>query len=451
MHRLSLLLAALSLAVLSAGVAPAAQRPNILFLLADDQRADTIHALGNQAIETPNVDRLAESGFVCRNAYCMGSTIPAVCLPSRTMLLSGRSLFHIQPGPNGVYEVNLPGWFNAAGYITYHHGKRGNTPLGIQKEFQVNKYLGNDDGERRSGQPGKEIADAAIEFLQQQRGQQPFFMYLAFANPHDPRVVNREYRSKYRDAEMKLPGNYLPLHPFDNGDLALRDELLAAWPRSEDEIRRQLADYYGVITHLDFQIGRILSALRESGQYENTIIVFSSDHGLAMGSHGLMGKQSLYEHSMKSPLIFAGPGIARGKSDALVYLYDIFPTLCELAAIEPPREIDGRSFAPLVRGESSQARDSIFLAYREVQRAVRQSDWKLIRYPKINETQLFNLRDDPNEMHNLASAEANRVESMMALLATQQRLNGDLLPLTSDSPAPREVTAEQLEKQRKGR
>ncbi|MGH7138933.1 MAG: sulfatase-like hydrolase/transferase, partial [Pirellulales bacterium] len=325
-----------------------------------------------------------------------------------------------------------------------------NTPLGIQKEFQVNKYLGDDQAERRSGYPGKEIADAAVEFLKRQRGQQPFLMYLAFANPHDPRVVNREYRSKYRDAEMQLPGNYLPLHPFDNGELAVRDEKLAPWPRSVDEIRRQLADYYGVIAHLDFQIGRILEALRESGQYENTIIVFSSDHGLAMGSHGLMGKQSLYEHSMKSPLIFSGPRIARGESDALVYLYDIFPTICELAAVEPPREIDGRSFAAVAHGESHQARDTIFLAYREVQRALRQGEWKLIRYPKINETQLFNLRDDPDEMHNLAESEASRVKSMMALLAAQQRLNGDSLPLTSDSPAPRQVTAEQLEKRHKG-
>lgn len=422
----------------------AADRPNVVFLLADDQRADTIHALGNKTIETPHLDRLVQSGFVCRNAYCMGSiTTPAVCLPSRTMLLSGLSLFHIQPGANGVYDANLPRSFNAAGYVTYHHGKRGNTPLGIQKEFQVNKYLADDEAERRSGQPGKEIADDAVDFLKQQTGDKPFLMYLAFANPHDPRVVNTADRAKYRDAEMPLPADYLPLHPFDNGELTVRDERLAPWPREPDEIRRQLADYYGVITYLDRQIGRVLAALHEIGEYDNTIIVFSSDHGLAMGSHGLMGKQSLYEHSMKSPLIFSGPGITHGESDAFVYLYDIFPTLCDLAGIASP-SVDGQSFAAVVRGKSQSARDTIFLAYRDVQRAVRKGDWKLIRYPKINEMQLFDLRDDPDERHNLAASDLKQAKAMLALLEAQQRAWGDNLPLTSDPPAPREVSAEQL-------
>lgn len=430
---------------IAASAVRAADRPNVLFLLADDQRADTIHALGNKTIETPNLDRLVHSGFVCRNAYCMGSiTTPAVCLPSRTMLLSGLSLNHIQAGANGVHETNLPRSFNAAGYVTYHHGKRSNTPLGIQKEFQVNTYLADDEAERRSGFPGKEIADAAVDFLKQQTGEKPFLIYLAFANPHDPRVANAADWAKYRDAEMPLPANYLPLHPFDNGELTVRDERLAPWPREPDEIRRQLADYYGVITHLDRQIGRVLDALRAIGQYDNTIIVFSSDHGLALGSHGLMGKQSLYEHSMKSPLIFSGPGITRGQSNAFVYLYDIFPTLCDLAGIDTPAAIDGRSFADLVGGKSQAARDTIYLAYRDVQRAVRQGDWKLIRYPKINEMQLFNVRDDPDERHNLAAIDRGRAKAMLALLESQQHAWGDNLPLAADRPTPREVTAQQL-------
>lgn len=431
--------------LLAAGRVTAAERPNVLFLLADDQRADTIHALGNDAIETPNLDALARLGFVCRNAYCMGSvTTPAVCLPSRTMLLSGKSLFHIEPGAKAGYAVSLPKSFNQAGYLTYHHGKRSNTPLGIQQDFQINQYLADDQAERRSGQPGKEIADAAVDFLKTQTGNKPFLMYLAFANPHDPRIVNDEYRRRYADAAMRLPENFLPLHPFDNGELSVRDERLAPWPRTPEEIRRQLADYYGVITHLDHQMGRVLAALRETGQYENTIVVFSSDHGLALGSHGLMGKQSLYEHSMKAPLIVSGPGVAHGASDVFVYLHDIFPTLCELAGIDVPTDIDGQSFAPVVRGESRQARDLLFLAYRDVQRAVRQGEWKLIRYPKINETQLFNLGDDPNERRNLAATEPARVKNMIELLAEQQRLYGDTLPLTSEHLAPRQITAEAL-------
>jgi arylsulfatase A-like enzyme len=138
-------------------------RPNVLFLFTDDQRADTIHALGNPTIRTPILDRLAGSGFVFRNAYCMGGNVPAVCLPSRTMLLSGRSLFHLKGATADA--PSLPRSFNEAGYITYHHGKRGNTPQAIQANFQINNYLKNDQEERSSGYPGKEIADAAVAFL----------------------------------------------------------------------------------------------------------------------------------------------------------------------------------------------------------------------------------------------------------------------------------------------
>ena len=195
-------------------------RPNVLFLFTDDQRADTIGALGNPLIQTPNLDRLAENGFVFRNAYCMGGNQPAVCLPSRTMLLSGRSLFHLKEAT--AEAPSLPRAFNQAGYVTYHHGKRGNTPQAIQTNFQTNKYLANDQQERSSGYPGKEIADAAVAFLGARPKDRPFFMYLAFANPHDPRVINREYRDQYEEPSMPLPRNYQPFHPFNNGELLVR-------------------------------------------------------------------------------------------------------------------------------------------------------------------------------------------------------------------------------------
>ncbi|MBX6312007.1 MAG: sulfatase-like hydrolase/transferase [Isosphaeraceae bacterium] len=418
---------------------PQGRRPNILFLFTDDQRADTIHALDNPTIQTPNLDRLAQAGFVFRNTYCMGGNVPAVCLPSRTMLLSGRSLFHLKDlTPDAP---TLPKSLRAAGYLTYHHGKKGNSPHQIHRQFDQSHYLTSDDQERRSGYPGREIANDAIRFLRGYQKDNPFFMHLAFANPHDPRVVNPEDRSRYDEHSMPLPQNFQPLHPFNNGELTIRDEALAPWPRSPKEIRRHLTDYYGVITHLDAEIGRILKVLEEIGEYDNTIILFSSDHGLALGSHGLMGKQNLYEDGMKVPLIFAGPGIPKGQSDAFAYLYDIYPTICDLVGAPIPEEIDGQSLAPILRGKAEGVRDAVFLAYRDVQRAVRQGDWKLIRYPQINKTQLFNLKDDPGETKDLADDPryADRVRGLMALLEEQQRVFNDHQALTSEHPQPAEV------------
>jgi arylsulfatase A-like enzyme len=430
------------------------QRPNILFLLTDDQRADAVGAYGNRLIQTPHIDRLARSGLVFSNAYCMGSDMAAVCFPSRSMLLSGLSLFHLKHKHGGYavrYPINLPTTLREAGYETYHHGKRQNGPTGIYHDFEHEKYLVDDTAERLSGRPGKEIADAAVTFLKTRDRSRPFFAYLAFANPHDPRVVIREYRRQYDESKMPLPANFLPLHPFDNGALTIRDEQLAAWPRSEAEIRKHLTDYYGVITHLDEQIGRILRALNESGQGANTIVIFSSDHGLAIGSHGLMGKQNIYEDGMKVPLIIAGPGIRTGTSAAFVYLYDLFPTICDLIAIRRPSSIDGKSFAPVIDGKSETARETIFLAFMDSQRSIRQADWKLIRYPQVNITQLFDLRNDPNEIHNLCDLHPDKARELSQALVEIQRVYGDTLPLTVKHPHDPAITAEDLRRRSRGR
>jgi arylsulfatase A-like enzyme len=417
------------------------QRPNVLFLFADDQRADTIAALGNPLIQTPNLDRLVQRGFVFRNAYCLGSNVGAVCLPSRNMLMSGRT-FHRWKGPQAPADgPNFPTAMKQAGYETYHHGKRGNVALQIQALFEHNKYL-MDQQDRTCGEPGKQIVDEAIAFLAARDKSRRFFLYLAFANPHDPRVAAPNYMDLYQRAKIPLPKNYLPLHPFDNGEQLVRDERLAPWPRTEDEVRKHLHDYYAVITALDGHIGRLLDALRQQGLNENTLIVYSADHGLAMGSHGLMGKQSLYEHSMKAPLIFAGPGINRGESDALVYLLDIFPTVCDLVGAAMPEGLDGRSLKSVIEGHEPSVRTTLFTTYRDVQRAIRDDRWKLIRYPQINRTQLFDLKSDPDERDDRSEspAEAQRVRTMLDMLADWQKELGDPLPLTSENPKPAEFS-----------
>jgi len=442
LHLLALLL------VLTAHAAP---KPNVLFLFADDMRADSIAALGNPVVKTPALDCLVQRGFAFTNAYCLGGNSAAVCTPSRNMLLSGKAFFrwkdHVSamggkkqqkgmlcPGEG----LNLPASMKEAGYATYHHGKRGNTALEIQARFEINKYLPNDEIDRKDGEPGRLIADEAIAFVKDRKDARPFFMYLAFGNPHDPRVAAPKYLDLYQRDAIPLPKNFLPQHPFDNGEMSIRDEKLSPWPRTEAEIRRHLHEYYAVITGMDHHMGRITAALKETGQLENTLIVFSADQGIAIGSHGLLGKQNLYNAGMNAPLIFAGPSIPQGRSAALVYLLDIYPTLCELTAAPLAAGIDGISFKPVLLGQAKAARPELFFAYRDVQRALMDERFKLIRYPQINRTQLFDVAADPHETHDLSAdtAHSARIAEMMARLAKQQRHYTDTLPLTSENPKP---------------
>jgi arylsulfatase A-like enzyme len=425
------------------------KRPNVVFLFADDMRADSIGALGDRNVKTPNLDAVARRGFVMTNAYCLGGNVGAVCTPSRNMLLSGKAYFRWrdfappdQPNQKGLFAPgegpNFPLSLKDAGYLTHHHGKRGNTAPLIQAKFEVNKYLQNDLEDRTDGEPGRRIADEAIAFLKEKRDDRPFFMYLAFASPHDPRVAAKRYLDLYDREKLPLPQNFKPQHEFDNGEMTIRDELLSPWPRTAADMRRTWHEYYATISGLDFHIGRLLQTLKDLKLEENTIIVFSADQGIAIGSHGLLGKQNLYEHSMKAPLFFAGPGISRGRSEALVYLLDIYPTICDLVGAPAPPGIDGVSFKPVITGRSRQARRGLMLAYRDVQRAYRDERWKLIRYPQVNVTQLFDLRSDPFELRNLAGdpAQAKRLARMTAGLQQQQRQFGDSLQLTLEKPRP---------------
>lgn len=435
------------------------KKPNVLFLFSDDQRADTIAALGNTHIQTPNLDRLVRDGTAFTRTYCMGAQQGAVCVPSRAMLMTGRTLFRVATDLKG--QTTWPEMFARAGYATFMTGKWHNGPASARRAFAEGRavFFGgmgdpyklpvqdfHDGGEpgppRDSGKHSVELfADCAADFLRRQKGDRPFLCYVAFNAPHDPRVAPKEYHAKYDPAKLPLPPNYLPQHPFNNGDLIGRDERLAPWPRTPEVVRQHLADYYASITFLDAQVGRILDALRASGQSDNTLIVFSSDHGLAIGSHGLFGKQNLYDHSMHAPLIFAGPGTPAGKqADALCYLLDIFPTLGELAGVPGPEGSEGKSLAPVLAGKQAKVRDSLFTAYTRVQRAVRDDRWKLLVYPQVNKVQLFDLKYDPAETKDLAQDQANaaEVERLTALLMDWQKQLGDTQPLSVEKPQPLE-------------
>ncbi|MDA2923618.1 sulfatase-like hydrolase/transferase [Acidobacteria bacterium AH-259-L09] len=432
-------------------------RPNVLFLFSDDQRTDTIAAYGNRHIRTPSLDRLVQQGVSFRRAYCMGSMRGAVCVPSRAMLHSGRTLFRVPMDLQGVKI--LPEVLRQAGYTTFGTGKWHNKEESFARGFSHGKsvFFGGmsnhlkvplqdlkSDGTYTQKAPGSKFsselfADAVINFLKNYQENRPFFAYVAFSAPHDPRMPPKKYAVMYEPSKPPLPINFLPQHPFFNGHMTGRDESLAAWPRTPKIIRGQTAEYYGMITHMDYQIGRIIKALKQTGQAKNTLIIFASDHGLAMGSHGLLGKQNLYEHSMHAPLIFVGPGIPEDQSShALTYLFDIFPTICQLTGIQIPDGVEGQSLVPIWQGKKKSVRDSIFTAFSTVMRAVRNDRWKLIRYPHINKSQLFDLHNDPHELKNLADDpdQEDRVRKMMALLQRWQKRVDDQQELTSANPQP---------------
>jgi len=435
-------------------------RPNILFLLADDQRADTIRAYGNDNILTPNLDRLVARGFSFRRNYCLGSGGGAVCVPSRAMIHSGRSYFNVDSRLRGVKI--MPELLRENGYTTFATGKWHNREESFLRGFERGKavFMGgmadhtrvpvadlSPTGKLVNKRTGEEFSSelftsAAIEFLEGYDQDKPFFAYVAFTAPHDPRNPPEKYREMYYKIRPPLPENFKPQHPFDNGHMVGRDENLAPWPRTENVVRDQLAEYYGLITHMDEHIGRVLKTLGKSKHARNTVIIYAADHGLAVGSHGLMGKQSIYEHSMGCPLIFAGPGIPEGGStQAFSYLLDIFSTVCSLTGIQAPPGVEGRNLEPVWQGQTSKVRDSVFLSFSKIQRSVRDDRWKLIRYPRINHTQLFDVKNDPHELHNLANdpAQSECVRKMLRLLERSQREVGDGLPLTVAEPEPKEI------------
>ncbi len=419
-------------------------RPNVLLLMADDWRADCLGVLDHPVVKTPNLDKLAARGMLFENAYCLGSNSGAVCRPSRNMYLSGKTYFRWR-GPDAPAEdSSFPAVMKAAGYETWHYGKRGNTAVPIQAQFEHNNYI-NEGKERTGGHPGREITDQALAFLEKRDSvkrdaQRPFFMYLGYETPHDPRVPMTEDTAYYAKQTIPLPKNFLPQHPFNNGEMTIRDEALLPWPRKEDALRDELRAYYGAMTGLDRQIGRLLADLEKRGQLDNTIVIFSSDHGLAMGSHGLLGKQNLYEYGMHSPLIFAVPKIPAGKTPALAYLIDLLPTVCGLTGIKIPADLDGANLAPVIEGKEKKVRDTLFTAYRDVQRAVRDERYKLIVYPQINRTQLFDLQNDPDELKDLSNDESMKptLERLRVQLQNLQERYGDTQPLSVAMPKPAE-------------
>lgn len=438
---------------------------NILIIYSDDQSYRTIHALGNSEIHTPNLDKLAHEGFSFTQSHVMGGHQGAVCIPSRAMLLTGRYLNRI-PGDGGFIPdslISFPEILQAKGYSTFHTGKWHSDKASHNRIFKSGDriFLGGmhfegEGGQAHpvvyhydpSGQYPKEsswksdtfstqlYADAAIHFLESSEAKQaPFVCYVAFTSPHDPRTPPAKYEAMYPAGKISLPPNFMPQHPFNNGDLNVRDEQLLPHPRLPEDVKKQIALYYGMVSEMDEQLGRILNALQKAGLKENTLVVFAGDNGLAVGQHGLLGKQNLYEHTIRVPMIISGPGIPKNeRSDAFVYLSDIAPTLYDYLHIKPPATTEAKSLMPVIMHQKKTVRPNIYNIYGHWSRSIKTADgFKLILYnvDGVLTTQLFNLKTDPWEMHNLASGMQykNRIKKMRQLLKQQMTETHDDLDI----------------------
>ncbi|MFC7336840.1 sulfatase-like hydrolase/transferase [Haloferula chungangensis] len=467
------LLLSLTLLALTASQAVRAEKPNILFLFADDQSWETIGAVGGEVI-TPNLDKLVEEGTRFDHAYNMGSWSGAVCVASRHMFNTGRTVWNAnnlikseanwkkkhKGTPNPDATKSWSQLMGDAGYETYFAGKWhvslfdpkaifdhvGTVRPGMPKAKPSGYNRPKDENDKEwlpwdksmggfweGGTHWSEVLkDEAIGFIDEAaKKERPFFMYIAFNAPHDPRQAPKEFVDMYPVDKVKVPENFLKKYPYADQigcSKSLRDEKLMPFPRTEYAVKVNRQEYFALITHMDAQIGKILDALEASGKADNTYIIYTADHGLAVGHHGLVGKQNMYEHSLCPPLIINGPGIEAGKRiNTRVYIQDIVPTTLDLAGATPEQTIDFQSLLPLAKGETGQGRDRIYGAYLDLQRCVIKDGWKLIYYPKADVHRLFNLEKDANEMNDLAANPeyASRLTSMKTALAEEMKAQGD--------------------------
>lgn len=494
-----LLLTTMGVASVISLQAKTTDKPNILLIYTDDHRYTGIHALGGEDVKTPTFDALANSGVVFEHAYLQGAFAGATSMPSRAMLMTGRNLFELDGAGHNIptNQTTIGEALMGAGYYAYHIGKwhqdtkslarsynggakvvgmpayltdqyrmpysdwnaEGSYPQSkcymleydtkknvVSRPMRSDELKGPIADETKGPHVSEVLVDDAINFIKDYKQEQPFYMYLAIPCPHDPRQSPKEYRNMYPAKKVTLPPSHMSQHPFDNGHMVLRDEELAPWPRTEEVAKQHLGDYYGIITHLDAEIGRVIEELKKSGMYENTIIVMAGDSGLAVGNHGLIGKQNVYdEDGVHIPLIFSGGALSDelrgGRKGAFCYNYDIMPTICDMVGIEIPESVTGKSLKPVIEGEKESVRNSTYHAYFQFQRAYREGDYKLIEYVRApgwtkadgdyvagsRVTQLFNIAKDPWESQDLSffPDQKERVAQMREAMRKEAMAVGD--------------------------
>jgi choline-sulfatase len=475
------------------------RRPNILWICADDHAPYVMGAYGNRVVRTPNLDRLASQGLRFDRAYCNSP----VCTASRQSFLTGRYPRSIgvtqlrTPLPRS--EITLAEMLQSAGYATAAIGKmhfnsnlthgfdvridrpehaawlrqKGKTPapqgVEVQPPWRPFKDLAriwlnsaaNPVGLVEAEMPGTFFAMEAERFMHSSR-EAPFFLMVSFYEPHSPFEFPVEYKGRQDPVRFDVPR----VRPEDEWQV----------PRvfadlTELEKQGIMAAYYTSVEFLDASVGRALAALEASGQAENTLVIYTGDHGYMLGQHGRFEKHCGYEPAVRSPLIMRLPGkLNEGRStSALVEFVDIVPTVLEYAGASIPPSIQGRSFRPVLDGKSDKHRDRVFIEYSENEEGYVVTDrWKLIYgtgararddgyetgKPSPGRTvRLYDLKDDPDEMKNIAEHHPHVVEDLVAALAAHMKRTArepHLILETADPHAllafclkPRDVTRDQ--------
>lgn len=440
------------------GATKPGRRPNVLYIIVDDQSPfDFKFYNPASTLDAPVVERLAAEGMVLDAAYHMGSFSGAVCVPSRHMVMCGRSIWHLPIGPgqktcpHGVEQFTMAPVFDAAGYDTMRTCKVGNAYEAADALFTVRRDETQRGGTAETGSAWH--GDQVLAYLAERertKDAHPFLIYFGFSHPHDTRDGTPELLAKYGatnhadEAAMPptdprqppLPPNWLPKHPFDNTDMRVRDEVSVSgvWGRRDPAtIRNEIGREYSCCENIDRQIGRVLDKLEAMGELDDTWIFYTSDHGIAIGRHGLQGKQNLYEHTWRVPFVVKGPGVKPGsRAPGNIYLGDTLATLCDICGIPAPATNEGKSVLPVLEGHVPAIRDVLYGVYcggeKPGVRAVRRGDWKLVKYESPAgglHTQLFDLADNPHEL-----LEEHHDPSVVALLPraprpTQRNLAAD--------------------------
>ena len=450
----------------------AKNKPNILFIFADDQCYKTIRALNNPEIETPNLDKLVNGGTTFTHAYNMGGYHGAVCVASRTMLVTGKHVWHARQSEKEL-KKSLDGqlWpqlMAKAGYETYFTGKwhvkadanhlfgtarniRGGMPKQTAQGYNRPLADGTDPwdptdpkfgGFWEGGKHWSEVvADDALDYLNDSKQKDsPFFMYIAFNAPHDPRQAPKSYVDKYPTEKIAIPESFMPEYPWKDAigcGKGLRDEKLAPFPRTKHAVQVNRREYYAIISHMDTQIGRILDHLKKTGQADNTYIFFTADHGLSVGHHGLIGKQCLFDHSVRVPFMVMGPGIKAGvRNSSPIYLQDVMATSLELAKAQRPKHVQFESLLPMLKHNKKGGLDAVYGAYVDFQRAVTADGHKLMLFPKIKKALLFDMKSDPEEMNDISNKKGSKkiMKLLFAKLLELQKEAGDTLDLKPTYP-----------------
>ena len=442
-----------------------AKRPNIILIIPDQQRFDTIAAAGYEYMITPNLDRLAGEGVIMDQCFTQG----ACCMPARAAFFAGKYAHQLDILTNVERWDGQDNWvkqLSTAGYQTASigkmHTKPWRSPCGFEYRFVCEnknepfppgvepdewvKYLASKGLERPLDYPQTMddffdrmgdvdfpldtehhedmfIARKTVEWIEQRQDDRPLFLHVGFAGPHDPYDAPKQYKDMYRDRDIPsphaVPGERQNKPPEQNAAMAAyeteaTESTIRLSHATPDRLRRLRSAYYAGITLIDEQIGKIIETLDARGLLEDSVIIFCSDHGCAMGDNEMVHKWFMYDSMTRVPMLLWGPKyFPNGRFNALVELFDVAPTILELAGAEVPDDLEARSFLPLLKGDQSSTpsapsspsspfapRECVFCEEKHIVMA-RTSDWKLVYYNGKDYGELYDLAADPHESTNL--------------------------------------------------